>query len=101
MAADVTVNLDRAAIKALETDEFTVREILDAGQAFARRAAADAPKRTGAGAGSIAPWPSAERGAVDVSWSQEYPYMIFQEDGTVHVPARHFLRNAYETFVHT
>lgn len=99
---DVRVVLDRAAIRAYERDPGTVREVLSAGLNMARLAAAMAPRDTGAGAGSIEPELSRkDPGAADVSWDNRYPYMIFHEDGTKHVPARRFLRNAFEHYIHT
>lgn len=93
--------MDRAAIRQLEHAPFVAAEVLDAGRGLAARAAAAAPKRTGAGAASIQPYPSATPDAVDVSWSQRHFYLIFHEDGTRYLPAQHFLLDAFESYIHT
>lgn len=102
MADNVTVRLDRAAIRALGTDPNMRRYILDAGRGFAQRAAALAPKATGAGAASIRGDISAQDpSAADVSWDHDRFYMIFHEDGTRHIAGRHFMRTTLESYIHT
>lgn len=109
MAADVTVRMDPAQVRALEGDEPTRKEILRAGYQMAKKAATggDAPRRTGRGANSIRGSVSAEdANAADVSWGQRYFYMVFHEDGWSpkpggpRLPGRHFLRRAFETYAH-
>lgn len=102
MADEVTVRMDPAQIRAIETDPGTRRDTLAAARGFARHAATLAPKRTGAGAASIGPFPAGDdQSASDVSWDQQHFYMIFQEDGARDVPGRHFLRTTFETYIHT
>lgn len=98
----VVVKLVGRSILALAGDQPSQKYIFDAGVRMAIRAGALAPKDTGRGAASIAPTPAWDDStAVNVTWSNQYPYLIFQEDGTKYVPARHFLRDAFESYIHT
>jgi HK97 gp10 family phage protein len=60
-----------------------------------------APRRSGAGAGSIdAVLRVGEDGAAEVrvSWSRAAYYMRFQDTGTIHLAARRFMEQAAEQF---
>jgi HK97 gp10 family phage protein len=74
-----------------------VRHALQAyGKAIAQTAAADAPRRSGAGAASIHQETAVEDGgwAARVSWDKSRYYMSFQDLGTRYLPGRHFLEHA-------
>lgn len=103
----VTVNLDPRQIERLKTDPPTQKEIRRAGYQLAKKAALQAPRNTGRGANSIRGQVSAEDPtAADVAWGQRYYYMIFHEDGYQPSPTsprragEHFLRNAFEHYIH-
>jgi HK97 gp10 family phage protein len=68
------------------------------GDLIAEQAAGDAPKDTGAGAGSIQAVTRLGPNGWEarVSWTKARYYMYFHERGTVHLPARPFLRPARE-----
>jgi len=99
--ADVDVRLNPAAIAALGSEPGMRREIDRAADGMAGLAAAGAPKDTGRAAASIEGRPSTEDAdAYDVSWDSSGYYLIFHEGGTAYVPAQHFLRHAFETYIH-
>lgn len=76
-----------------------MRDTVDlVGTLIAEQAEGDAPKRSGLGAGSIDSVPrlGPDGWETRVSWTRERYYMYFHERGTVHLPARPFLRPARE-----
>ena len=109
MVQSVRFTPNRTAIRRLESDPPTKREIQRAGYQVAKWAATvgGPPRRTGRGANSIRGYVSTEDPtAADVSWSQKYYYMIFHEGGwrprpgAARTPGRHFLRRAFENYKH-
>jgi hypothetical protein len=94
----VRVVLDERAIRALSSSDEMRDLLLEEAQPIATDAAVRAPKRTGAGAGSIR-----AESVVDfdewtarVSWTRAHYYMYFHDRGTKYVQARRFLEEALE-----
>lgn len=109
MARDVEIKIDERQVRLIGGDPPTRKEIQRAGYQVAKYAATTggAPRRTGRGANSIRGTVSTEDPtAADVSWSQKYYYMIFQEGGWrpggkgTRVPGKFFLRRAFENYRH-
>lgn len=76
-----------------------MRDTVDlVGGLIAEQAESDAPKATGEGAGSIQSVPRLGPNGWEarVSWTKARYYMYFHERGTVHLPARPFLRPAQD-----
>lgn len=98
--ADVRLTWDERELAALVRDESLRRELLASGGQIAAAAAADAPRRTGAGAASIHPEAVFEDAAwtVRVGWDQLHYYMRFHDLGTRYVPAQHFLEHALDRY---
>ena len=78
-----------------------VRDLLvESAEPVVGRAQAGAPKRTGAGAGSIRAEPVLDGPdwTVRISWDREHFYMYFHEFGTKRLPDRPFLEPALDGF---
>jgi hypothetical protein len=82
--ADTTVRVewDGESIAGLRTDPGVVAYIAEVAEGFAQAERREAPKRTGAGAASIAVRDSRAQGARDVSWDADHHYMTYQNYGT-------------------
>lgn len=100
MADEVRIIWHDAAIASFRRSEENRAHVIEGGRDIARAAAAAAPRRTGAGAGSIHPEAVLDDGdwTARVSWEQQFDYMRFHELGTEHLPARHFLENAADRY---
>jgi HK97 gp10 family phage protein len=92
------VRLNAAAIRDWAGGAAAEEVLRDLGEKIVADAQRDAPKRTGAGAASIAyEIDHDSKGAVvRVSWDKDHWYMIFAEVGTSKETARPFLRPAAE-----
>lgn len=95
----IRVNLDGAAIAAIQDSAGMKAVLQDAGDVVADIAARLAPKRSGAGAESIHAEVLAQPEGIAalVSWDPDHFYMLFSEIGTEHQVARPFLRPALES----
>jgi len=91
--AAVSVVLDHAGLRAITHEPWVKDRMLEFGDLVAGNAAGHAPRRTGAGAESIHAEPVEETvgWTARVSWSTDRYYMRFQDEGTVYLPAQHFL----------
>ncbi len=97
----VRVRIDEAAVAALAADPHVLAGVGQVADQIAQAMAARAPRRSGAGARSIHAEPAPN--PVDgfrVSWDQDHFYMSFQNDGTNHQRARHFVEDALQRFQH-
>ena len=79
----------------LARDPHIQADLLVVGQKVAERAAALAPKKTGAGARSI--HAEKEGNEVRVDWDEDHAYMLYPEYGTRFQRAQPFLRPAAMT----
>lgn len=86
---------ERAAISRVPSVTKQTRSAANSVRRVARR---KAPKRTGAGSRSISVqrWYDKDTRVVSfrVTWDRAHFYMLFSEDGTGKVRAKHFLRDA-------
>jgi HK97 gp10 family phage protein len=93
-------SLDRRTLAAVSRTPAVTKGVRQGANAVRRIARRGAPKRTGAGARSIAVqrWYDKPTGMVTfrVTWDRSHFYMIFNEDGSRTNRARHFLRQAAE-----
>lgn len=95
----VRVVIDHQAVAELLTDPQVVAGIGQVADRVADAMAAKAPRRTGAGAASIHAEPAdAVADGFRVSWDGDHFYMSFQNDGTTHQRARHFVEQALAQF---
>jgi HK97 gp10 family phage protein len=95
----VRVQVDERAIADLLSDPQVVAAIGEVADRAAGVIAARAPRRTGRGAASIHAEPDQDLpGAFRVSWDRDHFYMSFQNDGTGHQRARHFVEDALSQF---
>lgn len=96
--ADVRVDFHKPELRRLMGEPSIARMLVEAAQPSIREAKLRAPKRTGAGAFSIAAEPVRESGewTAHVGWSQTRFYMYFHERGTRRLPARPFLVPSFE-----
>jgi hypothetical protein len=104
MAAVGSVRLrwDERAISALGAEPFTRVEILSAARNFAAAERGLAPKRTGAGAGSIHGYISTqdEPGSARVAWTRQRFYMWFVNAGTKRgIAAQQFVERTLAHYV--
>jgi hypothetical protein len=97
----VTTIWDENQIRGLREDPGVVAYVRDVGEGFARAERFLAPKRTGAGAGSIQVRPSRSKGAVDVGWDREHRYMGYQELGTKYIARKNFAGLTVAQYLHT
>lgn len=95
----VRVDIDERAIADLLTDPQVVAAIGEVADRVAGVVAARAPRRTGGGADSIHAEPADDPAdGFRVSWDRDHFYMSFQNDGTAHQRARHFVEDALAQF---
>lgn len=93
---EVRVVLNEAAILGQRGEPYMRAAAQARGDEIARAAAAGAPKRTGAGAGSIHAETvlGPDGWEARVSWDTAHDYMRYQDEGTSEIPAQHFLEAA-------
>ena len=101
----VRIKWDRVAIAALKTDPEIVDYVREAAAGLAQAMASAAPRRTGAGAESIAARPArSSKGAFDVGWDPAHYYLTFQETfanlGSKVNPNFRFAQSTVERYVH-
>ena len=98
MADDVRVDFHKQGLRQLMGQPSIGQLLVEAAQPGIREARFRAPKRTGAGAFSIAAHAVRESGewTAHVGWSQTRFYMYFHERGTRRLPARPFLVPSFE-----
>jgi HK97 gp10 family phage protein len=94
-------DFDEVGFQQLQASTEIRAALLDIGDRIARKAAADAPKRTGFGASTIhAEALRRDSGwTVRVGWSPAADYLRFHEFGTRYMPADPFLEPAAEGFL--
>lgn len=92
-SSGVTIVINQAGLRAITHEAWVKEKIMEYGEKVAGDAAGHAPRRTGAGAGSIHAEPVEETTGwtARVSWDEDHYYMRFQDEGTVHINAQHFL----------
>lgn len=93
------VVVDEASVAALATDPAVLAQVGNVADRVADAIASAAPKRTGAAARSVhaEPAPNPADG-FRVSWDRGHYYMSFQNDGTAHQRALHFVDQALSKF---
>lgn len=95
------IKFNRAELAAITRTPVVTKRVRQEANLVRKLARRAAPKRTGAGARSIGVqrWydTATKTVAFRVTWDRKHFYMIFVEDGTHKVRARHFLRGAGET----
>lgn len=97
--ADVRVRVDERAVADLLRNPQVQAAIGEVADRLGDSIAARAPRRSGRGAASIHAEPDPDLpGAFRVSWDKPYFYLSFQNDGTVHQRARHFVEDALAQF---
>ena len=80
MRTSTRIVWDRKGIAALKTDPEIVAYVDEVARGLAGVMRAEAPKLTGAGAGSIQARPSRTKGARDVGWDKAHFYLSFQNN---------------------
>lgn len=90
--------VDESGVQELLSSEEMQDMLMRFAEPIVDRARGLAPKRSGAGAGSIRSEPFLVEGewTVRITWERGFYYMYFQDQGTVVVPAQEFLENALE-----
>jgi HK97 gp10 family phage protein len=90
-------------LAAIARQDYLRRALASYGGQTAAAARGEAPRRTGAGANSIAAQTVLEDGewTARVSWDRAHYYMQFQNSGTRYLPAQHFLEHALARFGRT
>jgi len=98
MSGDTRVIVHQGEIDALLHDREIGELLLDAAGPVVTEARAGAPKLSGRGAASIRAESVLDGPniAVHISWDRDHFYMSFQDIGTSHLPALHFLEDALE-----
>lgn len=102
MAGEVRVVVHPEVIRQLESSPEMRRLVLAIAEPVARDAARDAPKKTGAAAGSIHAEAELVDGAwtADVSWDRQHYYLGFHDLGSRFLPGTHFLELALDAHAH-
>jgi len=91
---------NEAELRAVQSAQWVRRGLAIYGKAIAGSARGEAPRRSGAGAGSIHDETVLEGGAWTdrVSWDREHYYMGFQNSGAKHTTALHFIEHAVDRY---
>lgn len=95
-AEGVRVVIDQAGLRELTHEEWVKDRMDKFGEKVAEDARSIAPRLTGRGAAGIHAESKEETigWTSQVSWSEEQFYMRFQDQGTVHIGALHFMEQA-------